>query len=84
MKMATINLGSLSDNISEQLAAQGVEQQGSPSVEMLDRLADSITLLFLNSCLTEAETARSRKKLIKQIKVRRLAVVENQQLVAGQ
>jgi dihydroorotase len=69
--MANIELGAMSDAIAKQLHDQGVEQIGK-SVELLDRMTNAITILHLHGCLTDSETDRARKKLVKQIKVRPL------------
>jgi outer membrane protein assembly factor BamA len=69
--MANIELGAMSDTIAKQLHDQGVEQIGK-SVELLDRMANAITILYLHGCLTDSETDKARKKLVKQIKVRPL------------
>lgn len=69
--MANIELGAMSDAIAKQLHDQGVEQIGK-SVDLLDRMANAIAILHLHGCLTDGETDRARKKLVKQIKVRTL------------
>ena len=66
-----IELGAMAPKISEQMAAMGLEQTGK-SVELLDRLAHSITLAMLHGCLTDAECEKARKRLVKQIKVRKI------------
>ena len=65
-----IKLGALCPSISEQLEKQGLEQIGK-SIELLDRLADAITLTSIHGCLSESETNRARKRLVKMIKARR-------------
>ena len=70
--MAQIELGALSPSISEQLAAQGLEQTGGDRVDLLDRMADAITLLYLHGYMTAGETERARKRLVKKLKPRQL------------
>jgi len=67
--MAHITLSALGPDISEQLKNQGLVQVGE-SVEMLDRLNDSIILLHIKGCLTDAECERARKRLIKKLKLK--------------
>ena len=67
----TIELSALGPTLTEQLAAAGYEASGR-SGELLDRLAHAITLTHLHGCLTDGECDRARKRLVRQIKVRRM------------
>lgn len=64
-----IELGALSPDISKQLEDAGFEAVGI-SVDLLDRLANGITLVNLHGCITDRECERARQRLIKRIKIR--------------
>jgi hypothetical protein len=68
--VARITLSALGPSIAVQLQEQGLIQTTGPSVEMLDRISDAITLAHIKGCLTEAETDRARRRLVKMLKVR--------------
>lgn len=69
MSTFSISLSALGPTISEQLASQGLIQTG-VKVDILDRLAHAITLAHIHGCLTDTETDRARRRLVKMIKVR--------------
>lgn len=65
-----IELGAMADSISKQLADAGYEAAGK-SGELLDRLARAITLTHIHGCITDGECSAARKRLMKQIKIKR-------------
>jgi len=66
-----IELGAMADDISKQLADAGYEAIGK-SADLLDRLANAITLTHIHGCITDAECRAARKRLIKQIQIKRI------------
>lgn len=70
MEKVRIELSALGPSISEQCAAQGVVAAGL-RVEMLDRLHKAITLAHIHGMLTDAETDRARRRLIRVAKFQR-------------
>ena len=65
-----ITLSALGPSIAEQLEEMGLEQTGA-KVELLDRMADAVTLLHLHGCLTDSECSRARGRVVKLLKLRK-------------
>lgn len=68
----SIVFSALAPDISHQVFMAGWEFIDNNGV-MVDRLDRSITLLYLQGCLTEAEKDRARRRLTKMIRVRKSA-----------
>lgn len=64
--MMNLKLGALSDPISKQLTDAGVKHLPK-NIDMLDRLADAITLCAIRSIITESECHKARKRLMAMI-----------------
>ena len=64
-------LSALGPSISEQLENNGLEQTGTP-IELIERFHEAITLLHIHGLLSDSECNRSRKRLIKKVKVRKV------------
>ncbi len=65
-----IILGALADDLSVQFKKAGVQYIGKPSLDIIQRSADAISLLSIRGYLTESETLRARKRLMKEIQIR--------------
>ena len=65
-----IMLGPLADALSVQFEKAGVRYIGKPSLDNIQKSANAISLLYIRGYLTEAETLRARKRLMKEIKIR--------------
>jgi hypothetical protein len=64
-----VSFGALSPTIEEQLREQGLKLDMDPALnELIQRHADQITVLEIHGILTEDETARARKRLLRIIK----------------
>ena len=69
MKTLSIEMGAMSDSITDQLEAQGLESVGK-SADLLERLSHAITLTHIHGVITDSECAKARKRLMSKIKVR--------------
>ncbi len=65
-----IILGPLADDLSEQFKKAGVEYVGKTSIELIQKSADAISLLYIRGYLSESEARKARERLMKEIKVR--------------
>lgn len=65
-----IVLSALGPSITEQVLKMGLEHKG--SLKFLDRLADAATLLHLHGMLTDSEVNRTRTRIVKQLKLRKI------------
>lgn len=66
----TIEFGALAPSIADQVKAQGLQFDSKVDPANLERLAHAITLLRIQSVLSERESDRARGRLMKLIKVR--------------
>ncbi len=67
-----IILGALADDLSVQFEKGHVEYVGKTPLDIIQRSADAISLLSIRGYLTESETLRARKRLMKEIKIRKV------------
>ena len=65
-----IILGALADDLSVQFKKAGVQYIGKPSLDIIQRSADAISLLSIRGYLSESESRKSRQRLMKEIKVK--------------
>lgn len=65
-----IVISALGPSISEQCNALGLESVGL-SLELADRISRAITISHIHGMLTDAETERARKRLMRRVKLRR-------------
>lgn len=71
-EQATICISALGPSISEQCQDLGLEAAGSMSLELTDRISKGITIAHIHGMLTDAETERARKRLMKKLRLRKV------------
>lgn len=76
----SLAMGALSDPIEEQLQRQGLTLGSADYAQRVERRATEISNLRIHGLLTEAESDRARKRLIKEIRpsIRPLPTTEPQ------
>jgi hypothetical protein len=67
-----ITLGALGDSLEEQFEKEGLEYCASIPLDFLQRCVDAISLLRIQGYLSDSEAVKARKRLIKDIRVRRM------------
>lgn len=65
-----IILGALADDLEKQFKKAGVQYIGKPSLDIIQRSADAISLLSIRGYLSESEARKARQRLMKEIKVK--------------
>ena len=63
MEKIGIQLGAMCPKLTEQLEGHAPAEK----LEFLDRIADSITLLYLHGIITESQVTPARKRLMKKV-----------------
>jgi hypothetical protein len=66
--MATISISALGPTLTEQCETFGLVSTGMP-LERADKICHAITLCYIQGVLTDSETDRARKRLLKAMKL---------------
>lgn len=64
-----IELGSLSDDLQSQIERAGCEYCGKVPLEILEKSAKAVSLLYIRGYISNSQATQARKRIVRDIKV---------------